>query len=169
MSCCTKSYIVYYKYPSFEPLTPVRVSFENQPAVDTGSMTRQIFTDVLHKLATGALQLFIGSPNQLRQAYSPQVLPLVKILGTLIAHSLVHKGPGFPYISPFVYWYIATGCEEQALSYVSIPDDLSQSCMQTVKEVCFVALECAIMVYCSPVNVPNNSSVHVSVALTLGI
>jgi hypothetical protein len=127
--------LVYYKHPTFNPLVPVRVSFEGQPAIDTGGVTRQFFTDVLCQLAKGELQLFNGLPNRLRLAYGPQVLPLMKILGTIIAHSLLHEGPGFPYFAPFVYWYLVTGCEERALPYVSIRDDLSLSCIQIVKKV----------------------------------
>jgi hypothetical protein len=66
---------------------------------------------------------------------------MLKIVGTLIAHSLVHEGPGFPYFAPFVYWYIATGCEERALPYVSIRDDLSFFCMQTVKQLLLASSE----------------------------
>ena len=32
--------LVYYKHPSFNPVTPVRVAFEDQPAIDTGRVTR---------------------------------------------------------------------------------------------------------------------------------
>ena len=111
------------------------MSFEGQPAVDTGGLTRQFFSDILSQLARGTLQLFLGSSNHLRFAYGPQVLPVVKILGTIIAHSILHEGPGFPYFAPFVYWYLATGCEEHALPYVSIREDLSPSCMLIVKKV----------------------------------
>ena len=33
------------------------------------------------------MQLFVGPQDRLRPVYSPQVLPLMKILGTLIGHS----------------------------------------------------------------------------------
>ena len=81
--------LVYYKHPSFNPLTPVRV------AIDTGGVTRQFFTDILQQLAQAVVCC------RLRLAYSPQVLLVVKILWTLIAHSLLHEGPGFPYFAPF--------------------------------------------------------------------
>ena len=128
--------IVHYKHPSFNPLSPIRISFMDQPAIDTGGVTRQFFTDVLRRIAhQGALQLFVGGSERLRLAYSPQVLPVMKILGTLIGHSLLHEGPGFPYLAPFVYWYIATGSEERALPYVSIPEDLSELTATIVSEV----------------------------------
>ena len=129
--------IVHYKHPSFNPLSPIRISFMEQPAIDTGGVTRQFFTDVLRRKIAhqGALQLFVGASKRLRLAYSPQVLPVMKILGTLIGHSLLHEGPGFPYLAPFVYWYIATGSEECALPYVSIPEDLSDLTASVVSEV----------------------------------
>ena len=64
--------------------------------------------------------------------HSPQVLPL---MSNLIAHSLVHEGPGFPFFAPFVYWYIATGCEQCALPYVSIIEDLTSPCAHIVTQV----------------------------------
>ena len=89
--------VVHYKHPSFKPLSPVRVSFKGQPAIDTGGVTRQFFSDVLRCFVDQDLfQLFVGHPEHLRLAYSPQVLPLLKILGLIIGHSLVHEGPGFP-------------------------------------------------------------------------
>ena len=131
--------LVYYKHPSFDPLFSVRLSYRNQPAIDTGGVTRQFFMDVLLNIAqNGALQLFVGPPQRLRLAYSPQVLPVKKILGMLIGHSLLHEGPGFPYLAPFVYWYIATGSEERALPYVSIEEDLSSVTSSVVIEVSFL-------------------------------
>ena len=67
-------------------------------------------------------QLFVGYPEMTRPAYSPQVLPLMKILGLIIGHLLVHEGPGFPFLAPFVFWYLASGSEQIALPYVSVND-----------------------------------------------
>ena len=128
--------LLYYKHPLFDPTTPIRISFKFQPAVDTGGVTRKFFTDVLHKFAChGDFQMFVGPKERLRPAYSPQVLPIMKILGTIIAHSLLHEGPGFPHFAPFVYWYLATGCIQRALPYVSINDDLSENTATVVKKV----------------------------------
>ena len=91
--------ILYYKHPSFNPNIPIRISFKNQPGLDTGGVTRQFFTDLPHKFARkDVFQLFVGPPERLRPAYSPQVLPLMKILGIVIAHSLLHEGPSFPFL-----------------------------------------------------------------------
>ena len=118
--------VVYYKHPSFDLSAPIRVRFNNQPAIDTGGVTRQFFTDVLSKVARDdPFQLFVGESTRLRPAYSPQILSLMNIMGMIISHSLVLEGPGFPFLAPYVYWYIATGCEQSALPHVSVEHDLS--------------------------------------------
>ena len=38
--------LVYYKHPSFDSSIPLRISFKGQPAIDTGGITRQFFSDV---------------------------------------------------------------------------------------------------------------------------
>ena len=127
--------LLHYKHPSFDPCTPVRVSLKGQPAVDTGGVTRQFFNDVLRSFVKqDSFQLFVGHPERLRPAYSPQVLPLMKILGLIIGHSVIHEGPGFPFFAPFVFWYLASGSEQTALPYVSV-NDLSNSAVQIVNQV----------------------------------
>ncbi|XP_068707402.1 uncharacterized protein [Montipora foliosa] len=40
----------------------------------------------------------------------------------MISHSLVQGGPGFPYLSPSIYWYLATGDQQTALAKASCAD-----------------------------------------------
>ena len=130
--------LVFYKHPSFDPRMPLRISFKGQPAIDTGGLTRQFFSDVLKSFACqDVFQLFTGPPNRLRPAYSPQVLPLMKLLGLVLGHSLLHEGPGFPFFAPFVYWYLVTGSEERSLPYVQIEEDLSCTTGIVVNQVCY--------------------------------
>jgi len=146
--------LLHYKHPSFKPLSPVRVSFKGQPAIDTGGVTRQFFSDVLRCFVTqDVFQLFVGHPERRRPAYSPQVLPLMKILGLIIGHSLVHEGPGFPFLAPFVFWYLASGSEQIALLYVSV-NDLSTPVMQIVIQVKKLFPLCA----CTPTYYSTQSS-----------
>ena len=44
------------------------------------------------------------------------IKPFMQILRTNIVNSLLQEGPGFPYLSLYVYWYLVTGCDETALS-----------------------------------------------------
>ena len=60
---------------------------------------------------------------------------VLKFCRTIVVHSLLHEGPGFPYFAPFVYWYLVTGCVQRALPYVSIDDDLSENTAVAVKKV----------------------------------
>jgi len=39
----------------------------------------------------------------------------------MLAHSIAQDGVGFPYLSPFSYWYIAAG-EVEALQHIGLSD-----------------------------------------------
>ena len=128
--------LAFYKRPDFDPCRPIRVVMKSQPAIDTGGVRRHFFSQILHKFAhEDPVSMFVGPPKRFRLDYSPLVLPVAKILGRIIAHSLLQEGPGFPYLAPYVYWYIVTGCEETALSYVTLLD-LSRSVAEVVEQVC---------------------------------
>lgn len=43
------------------------------------------------------------------------------MLGTMIGHSILLDGQGFPYLAEYCYYYIA-GCYDQAVTCVSIDD-----------------------------------------------
>ena len=124
--------LAFYKCEKFDPSRPIRVIMRTQPAVDTGGIRRQFFTDVLHHFAhKDTKAMFVGPQERLRPDYSSQVEPFMKILGTIIVHSLLQEGPGFPYLSPYIYWYLVTGCDETAISYIT-PIDLTPSVAEIV-------------------------------------
>ena len=99
-----------------------------EPAIDTegGGVLRQAFTDVFHEIASGEsyLRLFTGHSQRLTTIYSSEhVLPGVfEVLGKLITHSLVQGGPGFPFLAPAIYWYVATGDLSEAVARASCLD-----------------------------------------------
>ena len=93
--------LAFYKREKFDPSRPIWVTMRTQPAVDTGGIRQQFFTDVLqHFTHKNTKAMFVGSQERLRPDYSSQVEPFMKILGTIIVHSLLQEGPGFPYLSP---------------------------------------------------------------------
>ena len=47
---------------------------------------------------------------------------IFETLGKMIGHSLLQQGPGFPYIAPAIYCYIATGDLNEAISRASRMD-----------------------------------------------
>jgi len=58
--------------------------------------------------------LFEGSPIRLRPAFKTSLLSsgVPNTVGTMVAHSLLLDGQGFPYLSGYCHYYIA-GCYDQ--------------------------------------------------------
>ena len=102
----------------------LRVTLDNQPALDTGGVRRQVYTTALEEFARNKwIKLFDGPENYLRPACTAEVRSsgLLKVLGTIIAHSIGQDAIGFPYLSPTCYWYIVGG-EDKAIQYASVED-----------------------------------------------
>lgn len=84
--------IAYYKSPSFDPTRPLRIQFTGQPAVDTGGVKREFFTQLKEQFISGEhFSNFEGPANRLLFKYNQQCLVagIPKTLGTIISHSLV--------------------------------------------------------------------------------
>lgn len=76
-----------------------------EPAVNTGGVLQQAFTDVFAKIANGnsCLCLFRGiDASRLTPVYSSEhvLTGVFEVLGKMIAHSLIQGGPGFPFLAP---------------------------------------------------------------------
>ena len=112
----------YYKSSDFDPLIPIFMYLKGQPAIDTGEVLRQVFSSVFHALANNEVikNIFVGSEDRILPAFSNELVNrFFETLGKMIAHSLVQGGPGFPYLSPTIYWYLATGDLQVALQRAS--------------------------------------------------
>ena len=102
----------------------IRIVLSNSPAVDTGGIRRQIYTQVYADFSTNRhIKLFDGPPGYLRPACTAIVRSsgLLKLLGKMLAHSIYQDGIGFPYLSPITYWYLIGG-ENMAIQYASTKD-----------------------------------------------
>ena len=127
--------LAFYKKISFDSTRPLRLSLVNQPAVDTGGVRKHFFQDLFESFVfKDQYSMFEGEKHQLRPHFSPGLLPLFKLLGTMIAHSLTQDGPGFPYFASYVYWYLVTNSEEMALTYVTT-EDLSVPVREIINQV----------------------------------
>ena len=107
----------------------IRVLLHGSPAIDTGGVRRQVFTRVFEAFANNEVfRLFEGSDNHLRPIATAEARSsgLLKILGSMIAHSICEDGIGFPYLSPTCYHYIIGG-EDRALQFASTEDLPSDS------------------------------------------
>ena len=96
----------FYKSPDFDPTIPVFVLLKGQPAIDSGNVLRQAFSDVFYAMANneGIKNVFNGDKNSKVPAFSNELVVngLFEVLGKMIAHSLIQSGPGFPYLSPTI-------------------------------------------------------------------
>ena len=116
----------HYKSPEFNEVVPIKVQIKGEPAIDTGGVLRQAFTDVFHEIAGGEsyLRLFTGHNQRLTPIYNSEhiLTGVFEVLGKLIAHSLIQGGPGFPFLAPGIYWYISTGDLSEAVARASCLD-----------------------------------------------
>ena len=119
----------YYKSPDFDPTYPLSICLRGQPAVDTGGVLRQVFGSAFASLANneGVENIFVGHDNKRMPAYRSELVMngFFEVLGKMIAHSMVQGGPGFPYFSPVIYSYIASGdlCTSLEMAIVEDVDD----------------------------------------------
>ncbi len=114
--------IVYYKSARIDTSKAVRVILTGQPALDTGGVRRQVYSEVFDNFASNKFQqVFEGPPRHLRPIVSSENKPTMKVLGTMVAHSIIQEGVGFPYLSPVCYCLLVAG-EEAALRHVSLVD-----------------------------------------------
>ncbi len=115
----------YYKSPKFDPTFPIKIQIRSQPAVDTGGVLRQVLTELFVEVVqgTGNFRLFTGPDGRLSPVYSSEhiLTDVFEVLGKVIAHSIIQGGPGFPYLAPGIFWYIATEAVARS-SFVDIAD-----------------------------------------------
>ena len=130
----------YYKSSDFDPLIPIFVYLKGQPAIDTGGVLRQVFSNVFHALANNEVirNIFVGNEDRRLPVFSNELVVngFFETLGKMIAHSLVQGGPGFPYLSPVIYWYLATGDLQVALERASCADVDSHDLVEYITRVC---------------------------------
>ena len=118
-----------YKNPRFDETRPLRITFTDQPAIDTGGPRREFFGQVFANLAdfdknSGFFQLFEGPPTRLVPVYNARIAfsGLMKCVGRIIAHAIAQCEIGFSRLSPVCYWYLINQDVSEAISYANIND-----------------------------------------------
>jgi hypothetical protein len=66
------------------------------------------------------------------------------MIGTIIVHSVLQDGPGFPFFSPAVFWYLATGSVDAAVLHLCIEDCANPSYKDVVLKVCYTAFPISV-------------------------
>lgn len=125
--------LAFYKQGRFDKAAGMRVCIHGQPAIDGGGVRRQFFAVVFAELAQteSDCSLFEGPPVKLRPVFKASILS--STVGTMIAHSLLLDGQGFPYLSEYCYYYIA-GCYDQAVTCVTV-DDVGMNVKSLIEKV----------------------------------
>ena len=135
------SAVAFYKASKFDKDGQLRLYMRGQPGVDTGGIRRQFFSVVFNKLAlSSSLKLFEGSANRLRPTFRLSNLSsgLLKVTGTMVAHSYLLDGQGFPFLSDCCYYYLC-GCTDKAMTMIT-EHDLRDHMKSLVNEVGVVTL-----------------------------
>ena len=129
----------YYRSSDCDVLAPISVFVKGQPAIDTGGVLRQVFSEVFLSLANNECMKHIFTGEQFRKVpvFSNELVVngFFEVLGKMISHSLVQGGPGFPYLSPAIYWYLATGDLQVALDKASCADVCNKELLKYIDQV----------------------------------
>ena len=117
-----------YKDPRLDLTKPLNVDFACEHGADVGGPTKEYFhvaISVLSKVDTlYNIQLFGGQEGHLLPLNGVDAISsgCFEIAGKLIAHSVLHGGPGMAGLSPVVIKYLVTGSIDEAKELVSIYD-----------------------------------------------
>lgn len=133
--------LIVYKDPGFDASCPLQITFANQPAIDTGGVSREFFDKVYAKFANGedeAFHVFEGSCTRLLPTYNSRIVfsGIMEAIGKMIAHSIAQCGVGFSRLSPVCYWYIVYGDISKAISFAELSDVYDPEVANCLHKVC---------------------------------
>lgn len=131
----TESALTFYKSSRFNKSAEVMLSIKGDPGIDAGGIRRDFFSRIFQKFASGYLGIFEGPASRVRPAYAMAILAsgTLKSVGTMVAHTMVMDGIGFPFISPVLYYYMADQLDFAVTMINS--DDISDRVKYIIKEV----------------------------------
>lgn len=112
--------MTYYKDSDFNPSKRLRIVYTGQAAADTGGVVRHFYTQLL----TAITETFFQGKEYCSPIYNSDTVAsgLMKLVGTIIVHSILQGGPGLPVFSPGIYYYLATGNVEEAIDGLAVID-----------------------------------------------
>ena len=112
--------LTYHKDSNVDPKKKLRIVFQNQPAADTEGVLRQFFTQLLKEIS----ELFFFGEKLRRPIYNSDIVSsgMMKLIGTIIVHSVLLAGLGFPIFSRSIYRYQATGKTDDVIQNMTVDD-----------------------------------------------
>ena len=117
-----------YKDPHFQLTKSPDVNFYNEQCADLGGPTKEFFHDAIACFVkvdpAFNIQLFGGLQGHFIPFYGVDAVAsgCFEIAGKVVAHSILHDGPGFVGLAPCLREYLATGCVGTAKELVSLDD-----------------------------------------------
>ena len=129
----------YYKGKSFDPKIGLKVIFSNQPGIDAGGLSRQLYTSFFNRLSDTSF------PGYLFEGGITNLLPICRTdtclseifyhIGVIMAHSLC-QGIRPLRLCEAAYHYLINGRIEDALPYVDVSAVGTAAIRHFVGEVC---------------------------------
>ena len=113
--------LAHFKSSTLDPLSTLRISYDGQPAADTGGVLHQCFSDAFQRFSEKWFTE-TGTPYSRAPLFRSDIL-LSKIfmyLSRMIAYSVLQYGLGFPLFSRAVYEYICSGSISNSLPFLTI-------------------------------------------------
>lgn len=99
------------------------VEFTGEEGVDAGALRSEFFETVISNISQ---QLFEGGDRKIPKN-EWGLLKEFEMAGLIVAHSVLHGGPGVPFISPVLYSFIVTDDRENLLGELPTIDDIPQN------------------------------------------
>jgi len=128
-----------YKNPQLTK--SIDVHFYNEQCADLGGPTREFFHDAIACFTkvdpAFSIQLFGGLKGHLVPFYGVDAVSsgCFEIAGKVVAHSILHDGPGFVGLAPSLVEYLATGSVDAAKGIVRLNDLPDLELKQILEEV----------------------------------
>lgn len=129
-----------YKSPRFQLAKSLDVNFYHEQCADMGGPTKEFFHDAIasftHVDPAFNIQLFGGQKGHLIPFYGVDAISsgCFEIAGKVVAHSILHDGPGFVGLAPSLVEYLATGSVDAARGIVSLNDIADLELKQLIEE-----------------------------------
>lgn len=129
-----------YKDPSLNFKKHIDVNFIGEQGADMGGPTKEYFLSAISCLSkvdpAFNIQLFGGLPGHLIPLYGVDAISsgCFEMSGKLIAHSILHGGPGFFGLAPAIIKYLCTGSLYESKHLVTVDDLYDLELKQILQE-----------------------------------
>ena len=127
-----KDSLRHFARPSFDIHKEIRVSFVGEEAVDVGGPRREYWRLLMKAMASSS-QLFEGDEQQkvLSHNYTKLQERQFYLAGCMVSSCVAHGGPGFPFLAPGLYSYIASDTHDE-LAVEEVPEPEVRSLLSQV-------------------------------------